>query len=236
MRDGIDPQHADVVEGVPAHDLGGDAVAVLEPDEDPVGCLRPFLQALASSRDHVRARQDDSLRGDDEPGPLRLSPLRAGAEQRVDRDDAGRPRAVDPRRVESVAGERPGRGLVARRPVEREVGRVGGQEDRLRAVGIDDPRGRSDQEHDHGADDRRDERDDGYDPWAHTHSTVATTVLPFVVRIVVYSDNDAAGSQTWKTVRPGLDSRSISPSITSASSLAMARPRPLPDASVPSER
>ena len=70
MRDGIDPQHADVVERVPAHDLGGDPVAVLEPDVDAVGCLRPLFEALTGSRDHVRARQDDSLRRDDEPGAL----------------------------------------------------------------------------------------------------------------------------------------------------------------------
>ena len=94
----VDLDHADVVEQVPADDLAGEPVAVGEHDVDAGGAVD--RRSLAGVRDHVRVREDVALVRDDEAGALRAL---AVAEERVDRDDAGRAARVDLRRIEAVS-------------------------------------------------------------------------------------------------------------------------------------
>src|SRR5688572_12659076 len=148
-------------------------------------------------------------------------------EERVDGDDPGGARAVDASGMKPVARERPCRRVGASASVRAEVRSVRRDEHRLTAVCLDDARRLAEQEHGGRSDDGRDERDDGNDPGTHWHPTVATAFGSGAVWSVVYLDNYDEGNDTRKTVRPGLESRSISPSITSASSRAMASPSPL---------
>ena len=113
----VDPENADVVEHVPAHDRGLDPVAILKLDEDVAG-RRDGPATGAGRGDHVRVGQDQPVGRDDEAGALRSARPVAGTEDGIERDHAGRATRVDAGRIED-AGERrpdrrrepPGRGL-----------------------------------------------------------------------------------------------------------------------------
>ncbi len=105
----VDLQQPDVVEDVPADDLGRDAVVVGELDVHLVGA--PHVLGLAGVRDHVRVGEDVAGAGDDEAGALARVGIRHGgaAEVAEDRHDAGCARGVEARRREGAPRKRSGR-------------------------------------------------------------------------------------------------------------------------------
>jgi hypothetical protein len=157
----VDPEHADVVEEVVADDLGREALAVLELDVDLLRRRGIPLLVLPGGRDHVGIREDDAVLRDDEAGALARARVRRrrAVEEREDRHDPGRARAVDLRGLEPVADERlrdHDRGGLAR------VADRLADDDRPRRVVPADPAGRlPDHEHGGGAEDGGDERDQG---------------------------------------------------------------------------
>ena len=158
VRPRVDLQEADVVEEVPADDPRGRAVVVGELDVDVA--RRADLRALAGVRDHVRAREDVAAPGDDEAGALRgLRRRPLVAEERVDRDDAGRSAPVELRRAEAVAGQRLRGRAQARLRRDRAGLRRRRHDDRLRVRVADPARAAADRKRCDGAETGAEEGD-----------------------------------------------------------------------------
>src|SRR3954469_9166975 len=204
---GVDPQQRDVGERVEADDLRRDLVVVLEPDEHLVGLADGG--ALATRHD-VRVRGDLAPAGDHEPraqaGAIAAAPLARVADPRGDdRHDPGRLAAVDARGVEAAAA-------LPRRPGVLEDLDARGR--RLRAHGLRVVAGAPAAGHEQRGEERRNGRGG-----ARARAGPRATAVRH------------AGSSSEKVVRPGTLSADSSPAMRSASSWAIARPRPEPWAS-----
>jgi hypothetical protein len=158
----VDLEEPDVVVDVPADDARAHPVAFPELDENCVCRLRGRRRvALAGRRDHVRVREDVTVRGDHEAGALGGIGRGDGvvrAEKGENRDDAGGALPVDRFGIEVVPRKRLGLGVL----VDRVRGRRGaprrGQGDRprrtvatdpTRRLGDDESRGRAQKGADH---------------------------------------------------------------------------------------
>jgi hypothetical protein len=162
----VDADHADVVEQVVADDLRADAVAVGELDVDRARRADRAGRALAGRGDHVRARQDRPVLGDDEAGAL----ARPGVGQvrrvevRDDRHDPGEALSVELGGLEAVADERLGGehgGVVG------SGRRLLAYDDRLLRPGVEPPGRLRHQEHSGPAEHGGDEREGGNGAGAH---------------------------------------------------------------------
>src|SRR5437763_14333915 len=236
MRLRVDLEQSDVVEEIPADDLGLNPVAIGELDVDVA--RGRGLRALADVRDHVRAGQDVARGRDDEARTLRsLRRLGLGAEEREDRDHARCALGVELRRVEAPADERLRDPDRAGRSRQRRLRGRRRQDDRLR-LGTPDPAGRlADRERADRAERGAEERDQGERSWAHRGP--ANCSYRYRTPAGTFSRENSstpAGRTSLKAARPGTESSSTRPPISWASSRAIASPRPLPDASAPSTR
>ena len=255
----IDPDHADIVVEVVPDDGGGHAVTVRELDVHGVRRRRTAQRrpGLACGRDHVRIREDHAARADDEARALagaRIGHV-AGVEVGDDRHDTGRAPPVDLRRREAVPRERlrdDHGGSVTR--ARRRLGDDDGP-GRARA----EPAGRlADDQHGRAAEHGSNQGDTRDRTRTHRRPTVAASPGPCrelapgrrLRRFHIFQGRDAgspragSSSRSWalalrtsvNRVQPPSHSSSIRPPITSASSRAIARPSPLPEARPPSSR
>ena len=130
---GVDLEHADVGEDVPADDLRADALTIDELDEDLGGHFdRLIAAANACGGDHVGVGQNMTLGGDHETRALRLGTRNLVVEICVDRHNAWGAIPIERGRVEAAGGPARSRrwGAAARRPLLRGV-RAGEHDDRL---------------------------------------------------------------------------------------------------------
>ena len=247
----IDLEQADVVEEVPADDLGRDALSVPKLDVDGVGRRRSSARIGLSGGGHdVGVGEDVALVRGDEARPLggrHVGVVDAAlAEQGVDGDDAGRPLAVELGGVEAVPGERLRRvaldRLGRRRRQYRAWARARSEHGRrprrptrrpCRARARASLRGRRRRRR------ARRRRQGGSRPTHRSDDGPAGPAVQLATSAtssVWGCSGCASGRFNVKTVVPGREETSIDPPRRVASSEAMASPRPLPEALPPAAR